>query len=241
MQLIQHRTYENVSQAAAKIIANQIRQKPKTVLGLATGSTPIGLYRELIRYHREEELDFSQVTTFNLDEYYGLVPDHPQSYHTYMWEHLFSHLNIPEDRIHIPSGTPDDVKAYCESYETAIREAGGIDIQILGIGSNGHIGFNEPAEELEPYTHQVTLADATIEANSRFFSNKAEVPRSAITMGLRSIFQANKILLLATGESKASIVSRIFKPGITTQVPASLLQLHGDVLVFVDDEAAQLR
>lgn len=240
MQLVKQSTYDDVSRAAAKEIATHIRKNPRIVLGLATGSTPIGLYRELVRFHREEALDFSQVTTFNLDEYYGVEPDHPQSYHRFMQEHLFARVNIPEDHIHIPDGNPKDIEAYCRHYETMIKEAGGIDIQVLGIGTNGHIGFNEPAEELKPHTHQVQLAPSTIEANARFFSSKEDVPRSAITMGMHTILQAKRILLLATGEAKAQIVKKLMRPVISTRVPASLLWLHDNVQIYVDDEAAQL-
>lgn len=240
MQIIKHDTYDSVSQAVARVIAEQVRQKPQTVLGLATGSTPTGLYRELVRLHREEGLDFSRVTTFNLDEYYGLDHDHPQSYHQYMWEHLFSHINVPKEQIHIPDGKPEDVATYCRQYETMIQEAGCIDIQVLGVGSNGHIGFNEPADELEPYTHLVRLAHSTIEANARFFSSIEDVPRSAITMGICTILKARRIVLLATGKAKAPIIRKIMNSGISTFVPASLLRLHDDVEIYVDDEAAQL-
>lgn len=239
MEFIKQDTYASVSKVTADVIEAQIRSNPRTVLGLATGSTPIGLYQELIRRHQEEGLDFSQVTTFNLDEYYGLEPDHPQSYHHFMREQLFNHINVPEENIHIPDGKPEDVERYCREYEALITEVGGIDIQILGIGTNGHIGFNEPADELQPYTHLVELAQATIEANSRFFASQDDVPRQAVTMGIASILKAKQIMLLATGEAKAPIVGKIATSGITTHIPASLLHLHGNVRIYVDEAAAQ--
>lgn len=240
MELKKYADYDQMSEAVAKEIAAHVRRHPRTVLGLATGSTPIGLYRELIRHHREEQLDFSEVITFNLDEYYGIQSDHPQSYHRFMQDHFFAHVNIPEQHIHIPESQPEDVQSYCRRYDEMIEEAGGIDIQILGIGSNGHIGFNEPAEELQLHTHQVQLAPSTIEANSRFFSSPDEVPRSAITMGMRSILKARRIFLLASGEGKAPIVKKLMKPAISTRLPASLLWLHDNVQICVDGAAAQL-
>lgn len=238
MQLIQHATYEDVSKAAAREIAALIREKPEAVLGLATGSTPLGMYEELIRIHREEGLDLSQVTTFNLDEYYGLDRDHEQSYYQFMQEHFFQHVNIPQAQIHIPDGNPDDVDSYCREYEDMVRQAGGIDLQVLGIGTNGHIGFNEPADELIPHTHLTELASSTVEANARFFSRIEDVPRHAITMGMSTIMQAKRIMLLATGKTKAPIVKQLMTPSITTRVPASLLWLHGQVQVYVDEAAA---
>src|SRR5690625_3494726 len=182
MRFVRHDTDEDVSREVAKEIASYIRRNPRTVLGLASGSTPVGLYRELIRHHREEGLDFSQVTTFNLDEYYGLEPNHPHSYHTFMREQLLDHINVDSKNIHIPNGKVENIAAFCEQYEHAIAEAGGIDIQILGIGTNGHVGFNEPSDELQPDTHFVQLAPSTIDANTRFFPSRDDVPRSAITM-----------------------------------------------------------
>lgn len=240
MQLVKCSTYEAVSRTVAEEIVRLVKDKPHAVLGLATGSTPIGLYQELIRFHRDEGVDFSRVTTFNLDEYYGLAPDHPQSYHYFMQKQLFDHLNIPEQNRHIPDGRPKDVEAFCQSYERLIEKAGGIDLQVLGIGENGHIGFNEPAGELQPGTHLVQLAEATIEANARFFNSRDEVPRQAITMGMRTILQAKRIVLLATGEKKASIVKKLMRSGITTQIPASLLRLHANVQIYADSEAAKL-
>lgn len=240
MRFFKHATPQDVSREVAKKIAAAIRENPRTVLGLASGSTPVGLYHELIRYHREEGLDFSQVTTFNLDEYYGLEPDHPHSYHTFMKEELLDHINVPEKNIHIPNGKVESIAAFCEQYERAIAEAGGIDIQILGVGTNGHVGFNEPADELQPYTHFVQLAPSTIDANARFFPSRDDVPRSAITMGMSTILGARRIYLLALGTTKAPIIKKIMQSGITTRIPASLLRLHRDAEVHVDAEAAQL-
>jgi glucosamine-6-phosphate deaminase len=231
---------EEVSQLASDWIQQVITEKPSAVLGLATGSTPIGTYQELIRRYQAGKLDFSNVKTFNLDEYYGLKSDHPQSYHSFMKEKLFNHINIQEQNIYIPSGTPKDVVEYCRSYEQKIDEVGGIDLQILGIGQNGHIGFNEPANELQPDTHLVRLASETIEANARFFEREEDVPRFAITMGIQTILKAKNLLLLVTGKGKAEIVQKLFDSGITTDIPASLLKLHPNVTVLVDQEAGSL-
>jgi glucosamine-6-phosphate deaminase len=222
---------------AADLIQQTIEQKPNAVLGLATGSTPIATYQELIQRFRSGKIDFSKVKTFNLDEYYGLHRDHPQSYYTFMHTQLFDHINMQSDQIHIPSGTPDDLGAYCRDFERLIEDAGGIDLQLLGIGRNGHIGFNEPADELEPGTHLVRLSDETIEANSRFFTTREEVPTFAITMGIRTILSAKKVVLLALGREKAEIIHKLFHSGITTDLPASLLQLHPNVTILVDQEA----
>jgi len=226
--------YQELSHKAASFVASQIILRPHSVLGLATGSTPRGLYSHLIQM---EDLDFGKVQTFNLDEYLGLEPDHPHSYHYYMQEHLFRHINISPAGIHIPPGQPDDLEQACREYDRAITAAGGIDLQILGIGHNGHIGFNEPASRLKTATHVVDLSPSTIEANSRFFSSPEEVPRRAISMGLGSIMRARKILLLASGGDKAEIVARTVGGEITTRVPASLLQLHPEVIIMVDKEA----
>jgi len=230
---------QEIARLAADRIEELIRNKPDAVLGLATGKTPIATYRELVRRYREGRIDFSRVKTFNLDEYYGLEPDHPQSYHYYMYEHLFSHINIPRENVHIPSGTLSDVEAYCREYEEKIAACGGIDLQLLGIGLNGHIGFNEPAEELVPGTHLVKLSEETIKANSRFFASLEEMPRYAITMGMSTIMSARQILLLAEGEGKAKIIGQLFDSGITTDIPATFLRLHRDVTVLVDRQAGR--
>ncbi len=231
--------YEQLSSKAASFVASQIIMKPDSILGLATGSTPLGMYQNLVKLYQEDMLDFSEVVTFNLDEYLGLDTDHPQSYHYYMHTNFLDHVNILRNAIHIPTGNGDINKSGKE-YDRAILKAGGIDLQILGIGSNGHIGFNEPDHILKTETHMVRLTKETIEANSRFFSSREEVPREAISMGMGSIMQSKKILLLASGESKAQAIARAVSGEITTVVPASLLQLHSDVTIIVDEEAAKL-
>lgn len=228
-----------MSAEAARLIAAHIRVKPNAVLGLATGSTPIGTYEELIRMHREEGLDFSEVRSVNLDEYVGLEPDHPQSYHYFMKHHLLDHIDIKPDHAHVPDGTARDLDAVCLEYDALIRELGGTDIQLLGIGRNGHIGFNEPGDAFVPETHVAELSDNTIEANQRFFRSADEVPRRAVTMGMGSIMQARHILLIACGESKADAVYGLVAGPVTPKVPASALQLHPHVTVIVDMAAAR--
>lgn len=239
MKLIIEKDYDNLSLKAAKIIAEAIQNKPNLVIGFATGSTPLGTYEELIRMHKEEGLDFSEVVTYNLDEYYGLSPDHPQSYSYFMFKNLFNHINVNRKNIHIPDGKAQDVDTYCVRYEEAIAEAGGIDIQITGIGHNGHIGFNEPAEELMLNTHLTDLTDSTIDANARFFEKREDVPVKAVTMGIGAIMKAKQILLLASGVGKAKIMAELLKkPVITTKVPASILNLHNNAVVILDRAAA---
>ncbi|MBO3753877.1 MAG: glucosamine-6-phosphate deaminase [Candidatus Brockarchaeota archaeon] len=238
MRVIITENYEEMSRRAAKIIAERIRRKPNSVLGLATGSTPLGTYKELIRMHREEGLDFSKVVTFNLDEYYGLAPTHPQSYHYFMFENLFNHININPRNVHIPDGLAKDIKAFCENYEEEIRRAGGIDLQLLGIGRDGHIAFNEPGASLMGRTTLVALAEETIKDNARFFKSEAEVPRLAITMGCGTIMEARNIILLANGEGKADAIAATVEGPITSQITASILQMHPYVIVIVDEAAA---
>ncbi len=230
--------YIEMSRYAAQIIAKQIKVRPSAVLGLATGSTPVGTYHELIKMNRAGKLDFSKITTFNLDEYYRIEKHNPQSYHYFMHKHLFSHININSGSIHIPDGDVDCADEECRRYDCMIEQAGGIDLQILGLGANGHIGFNEPSSALFSNTHLTPLTIETIQANSRFFANIDDVPKYAITMGMSSILQAKKILLLITGSSKAKIAAEIFKGRITTDIPATLLQLHPDITVIMDREAA---
>lgn len=237
MEVIITETYEEMSALAARLIRQQLMKKPNSVLGLATGSTPVGLYKELIRLHREEGLDFSQVTSFNLDEYLGLPPSHEQSYRYFMDDNLFNHINISRGRIHVPYGHAESVVAFCEWYEEEIRKAGGIDIQVLGIGADGHIAFNEPGSSLGSRTRLKTLTQQTIEDNARFFARREDVPRFAITMGVGTILEARKILLLANGKKKAEIVADAIEGPITSQVSASALQLHRDVVVLVDADA----
>lgn len=231
---------KKVSCLAADKIEQIIKRNPHAVLGLATGSTPIGTYKELVHRYQDGKIDFSNVKTFNLDEYYGLDSGHPQSYLSFMNKHLFQHINIKAEHIHIPFGTPDDIPAYCRQYEQMIEKAGGIDLQILGIGGNGHIGFNEPSHELKADTHFVRLAEETIQDNARFFATVEDVPKSAITMGIQTIMKAKEILLLALGKEKAEPVQHLFSSGITTDFPASLLKLHPNVTVLVDKYAGQL-
>src|ERR1700674_131253 len=235
--------YEELSLEAARIVANAIRQNPALRLGLATGSTTIGVYRELVRMHREEALDFSRVITFNLDEYLGISPEHPQSFHHFMTEHFFSRVNLDPQNIHIPDGTiSGEYEKYCAGYEAEIRNAGGIDLQILGIGRNGHIGFNEPTSSLGSRTRLKVLSKETIEDNRKFFAANEEIPQCAITMGIGTILEAKRILLLASGPSKATAVANAIEGPLTASVTASALQLHGEVTFIVDREAgAQLK
>ena len=229
-----------VSEKAAAIVAAMVERKSDAVLGLATGSTPEGMYSCLVQMYREQKIDFGRVTTFNLDEYFGLAADHPQSYYCYMHQHFFYHVNIDKGRIHLPSCAEEEVEQYCLEYDQKIVAAGGIDLQVLGIGTNGHIGFNEPESHLTAQTHLVNLSSETIEANSRFFDSAAAVPRQAVTMGMASIMHAAKIMLLATGAGKAKAVQQMCSGKISTGLPASLLQLHRDVILLVDAEAAAL-
>ena len=228
------------AETGARIVAELIRKKPNAVLGLATGSTPLGLYRELIRMHRESGLDFSQVTTFNLDEYVGLPPQHPSSYHRFMHENLFAHINVPAEQIHIPDGAAADLLAFCKTYEAAICAAGGIDLQVLGIGHDGHIGFNEPTSSLASRTRIKTLTKETIAANQRFFSSAEEVPHHVITMGIGTIMDARCCLLLAFGEDKALAVAAMAEGPLTASCPASVLQLHPAAVIITDEPAAGL-
>lgn len=238
MEVIVLSSYEELSKAAARVVAKVLNTKPNAVLGLATGSTPLGLYRELVRMHREEGLDFSQVTTFNLDEYVGLSKDHPQSYHYFMHENLFKHVNIAPQNIYIPSGTTDNYEAFCHWYEQRIRDCGGIDLQILGIGSDGHIAFNEPGSSLGSRTRIKTLAKQTIDDNARFFDRPEDVPVYAITMGVGTILEARKLVLLANGRSKAPAVAAAIEGPVTSMITASALQLHREAMLFLDEEAA---
>lgn len=228
----------SAAETGARIVEKLLAAKPQAVLGLATGSTPIGLYRELIRKHREEGLDFSKVTTFNLDEYVGLEPSHPASYHRFMQENLFSEINVAPERIHIPNGLANDIPAFCAEYEAAIRAEGGIDLQVLGIGHDGHIGFNEPSSSLASRTRLKTLTEVTITANQRFFKSTETVPRHVITMGVGTIMEARTCVLLAFGEGKADAVAAMVEGPITATCPASVLQMHPQVVVIADEGAA---
>ena len=238
MKKIVYQNYEEMSRAGALIFAELIRDKPDCVLGFATGGTPVGLYDGLAALYGDGKLDFSRVSTFNLDEYYPLARNHPQSYHAFMWEHLFSRVNVDPARVHLPDGSAAGPQAACEEYERDLAAAGGIDLQLLGIGHNGHIAFNEPATELPVQTSLVTLTERTIEANARFFASREEVPRQALSMGIGSIMSARRLLMLISGKDKAPAVKQLFSGVITTRFPASLLALHPDVLVLVDEQAA---
>ena len=240
MRIIVCENYEEVSKKAAQMILSQVTLKPNSVLGLATGSTPIGMYENLVRLNKKGEIDFSEVRTFNLDEYYKLPKENDQSYHYFMYKNLFDHININPENIHIPNGMTDDVDAECERYDELIKEAGGVDIQVLGIGNNAHIGFNEPTINFEKGTHLVQLEDSTIEANSRFFDNIEDVPKKAITMGVGSIFKSRKIMLIATGENKAEAIYNTVYGKVVPEVPASILQFHSDIVLILDKEAAKL-
>ena len=227
-----------IAAAAAKEVAKVLNAKPNAVLGMATGSTPLGLYQELVRMYQRGEVDFSHVTTFNLDEYVGLPITHAQSYHHFMHEHFFRQVNIPPQNVHIPSGTTTNYTAFCDWYEQRIRSAGGIDLQILGIGSDGHIAFNEPGSSLTSRTRLKTLAKSTIDDNARFFNNRDDVPIYAITMGVGTIIEARRALLLATGAKKAAAVAAAVEGPVTAMITASALQMHPSCLVMLDEEAA---
>lgn len=238
MEVIIKKNYEEMSALGARMVARVIRNKPRAVIGLATGSTPLGLYRELIRMHKEEALSFSQIVTFNLDEYVGLPPEHPQSYHYFMCQNLFNHIDIRKENIHLPDGMAEDIEFACTEYEKKIEEAGGIDLQILGIGSNGHIAFNEPGSSLGSRTRIKTLSEETIRDNARFFSSQRDVPRYAITMGIGTIMDARELILLASGKEKATAVAKMVEGPVTAMVPATVVQLHRKAMVIVEHAAA---
>ena len=229
--------YYDVSRKAANIMSAQIIMKPNAVLGLATGSTPVGMYKQLIEWYKKGDLDFSQITSVNLDEYKGLSGDNDQSYRYFMNTNLFDHVNIDKARTYVPNGLEEDSEKACADYNEIIRSVGGIDMQLLGIGGNGHIGFNEPGAAFEKETHCVDLTESTIKANARFFETMEDVPKQAYTMGIKTIMQAKKILIVASGEDKAEIVQKAFFGPITPQVPASVLQLHNDVTLVADEAA----
>lgn len=240
MRIYESNDYNELSRKAANIISAQIIIKPNCVLGLATGSSPIGTYKQLIEWYKKGDLDFSEVRTVNLDEYRGLDITSDQSYVYFMHHNFFDHININQKNINIPNGKNLDDKAECARYEKIINDLGGIDLQLLGIGRNGHIGFNEPNSAFEKNTHCVNLTESTIEANKRFFASAADVPRQAYTMGIRSIMHARKILLIANGEDKAEALYKSFFGPVTPEVPASVLQLHQDVTIVADKKALSL-
>ena len=237
MKIYKAKDYKDMSRKAANIISAQVIMKPNCVLGLATGSTPIGTYDQLVEWYNKGDLNFSEVTTVNLDEYKGLPRTNDQSYYYFMHQHLFDRVNIDPERTNVPNGMEPDAEKECGRYEELIRSLGGVDLQLLGLGHNGHIGFNEPGEAFEKETHCVDLTESTIEANKRFFASADDVPKQAYTMGIKTIMQAKKILIVVNGENKADIVERAFFGPVTPEVPASILQLHNDV-TLVGDEAA---
>lgn len=237
MRIYKAKDYEDLSRKTALILAAQIIMKPDCVLGLATGSSPIGAYEELVRWYEMGSLDFSAVKTVNLDEYRGLSRENEQSYHYFMQKHLFRKINIDSDRTFLPDGTAQDVEHECSRYDETIRLVGGVDLQLLGIGHNGHIGFNEPGRFFEKGTHCVDLAESTIQANRRFFASEEEVPRQAFTMGIGTIMTARRILLIVSGKAKAEILNKALFGPVTPEIPASILQFHENMTVVADEEA----
>ncbi len=240
MKIIKAKDYNDMSRKAANIISAQVIMKPNCVLGLATGSTPIGTYAQLVEWYRKGDLDFSEVTTVNLDEYKGLTRDNEQSYYYFMNDNLFSKVNIKPENTFLPDGMEQDSNKACSDYNKVIENVGGVDLQLLGLGHNGHIGFNEPGMAFEAETHCVNLTQTTMKANQRFFASMEEVPKQAYTMGIKTIMQARKILVVVSGEDKAAIVKKAFFGSITPTVQASVLQLHNDVTIVADEAALSL-
>lgn len=240
MKIIKVENYEEMSRKAADIISSEMILNESTVLGLATGSTPIGMYKELIKDFKEGKIDFEKAKSFNLDEYVGLEKNDTNSYRYYMEENLFSHINIPKENTNIPDGTAENLESECKEYEERIAADGGIDIQVLGIGRNGHIGFNEPNGEFQCETHIVDLDEKTINDNARFFDSIEKVPRKAVSMGIKTIMKSRKILLLASGEEKAEAIYKTVNDQIDPSIPASILKLHSNVTIIVDEGAGKL-
>ena len=240
MRIIETKDYNDMSKKAANILSAQVIMKPDCVLGLATGSTPIGTYEKLVEWYEKGDLDFSQVTSVNLDEYKGLDRKNDQSYYYFMHEHLFNHVNIKEENTNVPDGTQPDGEKECARYEELIRSLGGVDLQLLGLGHNGHIGFNEPGTPFDSQTHLVELDQSTIEANARFFDKIEDVPTQAISMGIKNILDAKSIILFAYGESKAEAIAGTVSGPVTENLPASSLQNHPDVTIIADAEALSL-
>jgi len=237
VKIIRAKNYEDMSRKAANLISAQVILKPDSVLGLATGSTPIGIYQQLAEWYKKGDIDFSEVTTVNLDEYYGLTPQHHQSYHYFMQHEFFDHVNLSPEHTFLPDGMEQDHEKECTRYTALIYALGGIDLQLLGLGHNGHIGFNEPSDYFSTDVHLVNLTESTIHANQRFFASADDVPRQAYTMGIRTIFLANRILLAVSGKDKADIVRTAFLGKVTPTIPASILQLHPDVWIIGDEDA----
>lgn len=240
MKVVICKTYDDVSRESARLVAEQINNKPDTVLGLATGSSPVGMYKELARLNKEGKLDFSKVTSFNLDEYFPIKRSNDQSYYYFMFTNLFNHVNIDKANVNVPNGEVSDPDAECRAYDEKIERFGGIDLQVLGIGHNGHIGFNEPDDKLIAATHVTSLTESTFKANSGYFENPSDMPMKALTMGLAPIMKAKKIVMVISGKSKAPIVKRMLDGTIGTDCPASVLHMHRDVTVFLDEDAASL-
>lgn len=240
MRIYKTKNYDEMSRKAASIIFSQVVLKPESVLGLATGSSPIGTYKQLIEWYKKGDIDFSQVVSCNLDEYKGLEKSNDQSYDYFMHHNFFDHINIKPENINIPNGMEADGEKECARYEEVINSLGGVDLQLLGIGHNGHIGFNEPEETFPKETHCVNLTKSTIDANARFFASEEDVPKQAYTMGIKTIMKAKKILIIASGKDKAEIIKKAFFGPITPFVPASILQLHNDVTLVGDEEALSL-
>ncbi len=240
MKIIKAKDYQDMSKKAAIVIASQVTMKPDCVLGLATGSTPIGTYKQLVEWYQEGSLSFAGVTSVNLDEYKGITKENDQSYYYFMNDNLFKHVDINTERTFLPDGTEPDSEKACAAYNEIIHSVGGIDLQLLGLGHNGHIGFNEPADHFTLETNCVDLQESTINANKRFFASYDDVPKQAYTMGIKTIMQAKKVLVVVSGADKAEIVKKAFFGPVTPQVPASILQLHSDVVIVADEAALSL-
>ena len=240
MKIIKAKDYQDMSKKAAIVIASQVTMKPDCVLGLATGSTPIGTYKQLVEWYQEGNLSFAGVTSVNLDEYKGITKENDQSYYYFMNDNLFKHVDINKERTFLPDGTEPDSEKACAAYNEIIHSVGGIDLQLLGLGHNGHIGFNEPADHFSLETNCVDLQESTINANKRFFASYEDVPKQAYTMGIKTIMQAKKVLVVVSGADKAEIVKKAFFGPVTPQVPASILQLHSDVVIVADEAALSL-
>jgi glucosamine-6-phosphate deaminase len=237
MEIYRAKHYDDMSRKAANIISAQVILKPDCVLGLATGSSPVGAYRQLIEWYAKGDLDFTKTSTINLDEYVGLSPGDTHSYHHFMRETFLDHVNIPRENTHIPNGVPENAEEECLRYDRIIADSGGIDMQLLGLGDNGHIGFNEPGGSFEKDTHIVALTRKTIESNSRFFTDGSRTPTHAITVGIRTIMHARRILMIVSGKSKAGILNKVFWGAVSPEVPASVLQLHNNIILVADEEA----
>ncbi|MEH7384893.1 glucosamine-6-phosphate deaminase [Bacillus sp. JJ1521] len=237
MKVVAVKDFEEMSKFAAAMISHQVEEKQNSVLGLATGGTVVGTYEELIKDHNQNKTSYENIQTVNLDEYLGIEKNHPNSYHHFMMENLFSHININQDNIHIPNGLADNYEEESKKYEKVISDLGGVDLQLLGIGVNGHIGFNEPGTPFDSITHTVELEESTRQANMRFFNSIDEVPTHAVTMGISTIMNSKKILLLVSGKAKAEILEKVINGGITETIPATVLKNHPDVTIIADEEA----